>query len=350
MCLLAFYYDRPQEMRPEWVVNVDNKTREPITGPDGKPLLDDKNPAHEVKWETLEQLVAEGRIIRANTREPVTDTADLLDPENDRIILIEKLAMRKVVPNAKMRGEMLVRKRSPEKMLPHFISQHLPWGAAGLILAALLAASMSSIDSGLNSICTLVVMDLHRRYGWGKAWLARRLGKQPDQLNEVDELRLAQPLTLIIGLAATAFSIAVSALVADIFMIMVGVANTFGAPLLAVFLLGMLTRRTTAAAALAATVMGGLFTVGMTIFTKLAAADYLVPRAWRFHEIWIVVFGTLFTFAVGYALSFVIGRRKTKTELRGLVAGCGTLGVRASDEEMTIVSLPPEAGEPRWKK
>jgi hypothetical protein len=34
-------------------------------------------------------------------------------------------------------------------------------------------------------------------------------------------------------------------------------------------------------------------------------------------------------------------------ELKGLVAGCGTLGVRASDEEMMIVG-PPE--EPvRWK-
>lgn len=347
MCLLAFYYVHPQKMRPEWVVNVDNKTREPIAGPDGKPLLSDKDPTHEVKWETLEQLVAEGRIIRPNTREPLTSADDLLDPANDRVILIEKLAARKVVPNAKMRGEMIVRRRSPEKMLPHFISKHLPWGAAGLILAALIAASMSSIDSGLNSICTLMVMDLHRRYGWGKAWLAGKLGKQPDQLNEVDELRLAQPLTLIIGLAATAFSIAVSILVADIFMIMVGVANTFGAPLLAVFLLGMLTRRTTAAAALTATVLGGLFTIGLTIFTRMAAADYLVPRAWRFHEIWIVLFGTAFTFVLGYALSFVIGKRKTKTELRGLVAGCGTLGVRATDEEMAIVSLPDEHG--RWK-
>jgi Na+/proline symporter len=354
MCLLAFYYDHPQQMNPAWVVNVDNLTRKPIAGSDGRPLLDDKNPDHELTWETADGLVAQGRVLKPNNKEPFTDPAEILGPdpaakdtaEHD-VVLIEKLAMRKP-PQGKFRGEIIVQSGKQEEMLPRFISRHLPWGAAGLILAALVAASMSSIDSGLNSICTLVVMDLHRRYGWGKAWLAGKLGKTPDQLNETDELRLAQPLTLAIGLAATVFSIGVS-LIADIFTIMVGVANTFGAPLLAVFLLGMLTRRTTAAAALLATVLGGVFTVGLTIANKLAAADYLVPKAWNFADIWIVVFGTTFTLVVGYLASFAVGQRKSKAELRGLVAGCGALGVRAVDEDTPVVGLPGASGTKRWK-
>jgi hypothetical protein len=318
--------------------------------------LDDKNTDHEVTWETVDGLVAQGRILKPNNKEPFTDPAEILGPdpasrsaaEHD-VVLIEKLAMRKP-PQGKYRGEIIVRSGKQEEMLPRFISRHLPWGAAGLILAALLAASMSSIDSGLNSICTLVVMDLHRRYGWGKAWLAGKLGKQPDQLDEADELRLAQPLTLAIGLAATAFSLAVAIFAdRDIFTIMVEVANTFGAPLLAVFLLGMLTRRTTSTAALIAMIVGSVFTIGLTTVNKLVAYD-LLPKEWGYAGIWNVVFGTAFTLVVGYALSFVLGRPKSKTELRGLVAGCGTLGVRAIDEEVTIVSGPPPAGGgKRWK-
>src|SRR5678816_3155424 len=118
---------------------------------------------------------------------------------------------------------------------PRFIADHLPWGAAGLIVAALLAACMSSIDSGLNSICTLLVMDFHRRYGVGRAWLAKKLGKTPETLTESDELKLAQPLTLAVGVGATLFAIGV-AQVRDIFDIMIIIANTLGAPLLAIFL------------------------------------------------------------------------------------------------------------------
>jgi hypothetical protein len=156
---------------------------------------------------------------------------------------------------------------------------------------------------------------------------------------------LARPLTLALGVAATIFSLLV-AQIGDIFSILVGVANTFGAPLLAVFLLGMLTRRTTAAAALVATVGGGLVTLGLTAFNTLAA-NGLVDSTYAFAEIWNVIFGVAFTLALGYGLSLVIGRRKSNVELRGLVAGCGILGIRATEEAHPLISLPEE--EVRWK-
>ena len=42
--------------------------------------------------------------------------------------------------------------------LPFFIAAELPVGVAGLIIAALFAASMSSLDSSMNSVSTLVVV------------------------------------------------------------------------------------------------------------------------------------------------------------------------------------------------
>jgi SSS family solute:Na+ symporter len=51
-----------------------------------------------------------------------------------------------------------------DNVLPRFIAQQLPPGLSGLLLAAMLAAAMSSLSSGINSISAVVVTDfLHRR-------------------------------------------------------------------------------------------------------------------------------------------------------------------------------------------
>lgn len=366
LCLLTFYYDHPQQLRPEWVANVDAQTRLSITDPrtrqmqrldritgelvpdptDGRPLLDPRRPEDEISPVTVHALVQERRLLHPNSKEPLTDADALLDPETNQV-LIEKLAMRQPSPG-KLRGEMILHRQAAEELLPQFIADNLSWGAAGLIFAALLAASMSSIDSGLNSICTLLVMDVHRRYGVGRGWLARRVGKAPDELDEQDELRLARPLTLAVGIAATLFSLAV-AQVGEIFAIMIELVNTFGAPLLAVFLLGMFTRRMTAAAAVLSLVGGTLFTVYLMLMSRF---EGLAAIAWPLEErlsgVWTVTLGTIFTLLLGYLASFVVGQRKGKLELRGLVVGLGTPGVLAIDEEMPLLAEPEP--DRRWRR
>jgi Na+/proline symporter len=347
LCLLAFYHDRPQEMRPQWVANVDNISRGPVLGADGRPLID---PADPLSPQNVDELVRARRLLQPNSKEPFTIAEELVDSETNELV-IEKLAMRRPTQGT-IRGEIVVAKGAPGEMLPRFIAEQLPWGAAGLLMVALLAACMSSISSGLNSIGTLLVIDIHRRFGLGKAWLARRLGKGPEGLTEADELVLARPLTLVIGLATMLVSLLVGH-ARDIFDIMVGVANALAAPLLGVFLLGMFTRRCTAAGALAAMIGGGTCTVGLAAYNKLAAAGIL-PGDYAPHDIWIVTIGTLATFVIGYAASLVIGQRKTSRELRGLVFGCGTPGVLASEEEVTVIgdidsSTEADESEARWK-
>lgn len=338
LCLLAFYHDHPRDLRPEWVVNLNGQTRQPVLDESGRPLLDPKNPADAIVAENIDRLLAERRILRPNDKLPFTSADEIIDPETDRV-MIEKLAMQRP-GQGRGGGEVILRRGINDELIPQFIATHLRWGAAGIVLTALLAGSMAFVASGLNAICNVMVMDLHRRFGWGKGWLAHRLGKRSDELSEVDELKLAQPLTLAIGIVATLFSIFLVQ-IADVFSTMVGVANMFGAPLLAVFLLGMLTRRTTAAAALEATICGGLFTLSLTAIDKLSAYGF-VSKDYAIAEIWNVVFGFAFTFLLGYLLSFVTGRRKTNTGLRGLVVGCGTLGVRSRDEAIPIISVPGE--------
>ena len=348
LCLLAFYQAHPQSMRPVWVTNVDGMTRRSVTIPEtrtsplidprtGQPqrsfgtgdvLLDPTSGTPLIDWDadrldasTIDRLVAEQRVLRPNTKEPFPDSAGLVDADSGRLA-IDKLAMR--------RGdEILLHQRAQDELLPRFITEQLPMGIAGLVLAALFAASMSSIDSGLNSTCTLMIADFQRRLGWGRGWLAARRNKSPDALDEQDELYLSRRLVLILGVAATAFSLIVSQ-IDDLFSIMIAVVNTFGGPLLAVFLLGIFTRRTTSRAALVSLWAGTALTIWIMAANTYRSWAWTWPFDERLASPWTLVVSVLATLLLGYALSFVFGRPKTKDQLRGLVAGCGQLGRRTA--------------------
>ncbi|MCG8592251.1 MAG: sodium/solute symporter, partial [Proteobacteria bacterium] len=83
---------------------------------------------------------------------------------------------------------MLSGARKAEGIVPHFVLTYLPAGVAGLVMAAALAAGMSSLDSSINAIATVGVVDVYRRHvapdrsdrhylrvAWGLASLASLL-------------------------------------------------------------------------------------------------------------------------------------------------------------------------------
>lgn len=61
-------------------------------------------------------------------------------------------------------AEILNGSRKAEEILPYFAMHYLPSGALGLVLAAALAAAMSSLDSSINSVTTVSVTDIYRRH------------------------------------------------------------------------------------------------------------------------------------------------------------------------------------------
>jgi sodium-coupled monocarboxylate transporter 8/12 len=50
--------------------------------------------------------------------------------------------------------------RPPDALVPTFLANYLPHGLRGLLLAAILAAAMSSIDSALNSLAAVTIDDV----------------------------------------------------------------------------------------------------------------------------------------------------------------------------------------------
>lgn len=52
----------------------------------------------------------------------------------------------------------------PEGIVPFFVLTYLPHGIAGIVVAAALAAGMSSLDSSINAISTVWIVDVYRRH------------------------------------------------------------------------------------------------------------------------------------------------------------------------------------------
>jgi len=72
---------------------------------------------------------------------------------------------------------------------PFFIMHRFPAGVAGLMIAAIFAAAMSSIDSLMNSTSTVFVEDFLKRFGKGED-------------SDVAYLRKARALTVLLGFVA----------------------------------------------------------------------------------------------------------------------------------------------------
>jgi len=80
-------------------------------------------------------------------------------------------------------------KTSGDKIFPYFISHGLPVGLGGLVVAALLAAAMSSLSSGFNSLTAVLTVDFFHRHA----------KERSDQEAGASEKRRAQITTLVIG-------------------------------------------------------------------------------------------------------------------------------------------------------
>ena len=171
-----------------------------------------------------------------------------------------------------------------DKVLPHFIATQLPPGLAGLLIAAIFAAAMSSIDTSLNSAATVTLKDFVQRH--------LNLGK-----TEADALRILRNATLVWGVLGTGVALAMigQKSLLDAWWKLSGI---FAGGMLGLFLLGLISGRANNAGALAGVIVGVLVICWMTFPDQL-------PEALRspFHAHMITVIGTLTIFGVGMACS-----------------------------------------------
>ncbi len=171
-----------------------------------------------------------------------------------------------------------------DRIFPHFIVSELPSGFTGLLIAALFAAAMSSLDTSLNSSATILMSDVYRR-------LVRPDAGEPQQL------RFLRMVTIVLGTLGTTTALLMitirSAL--DVWWSLAGI---FSGGMLGLFLLGALSRRTGSIQAGIGMVLGILVIVWAVFSKKLG-----LPFANPFHSLMTTVLGTLTIFLVGIFLS-----------------------------------------------
>jgi SSS family solute:Na+ symporter len=166
-------------------------------------------------------------------------------------------------------------------LVPQFVLLYVPTGIRALIFAALLAAAMSSLDSALNSLSAATMRDFIE-----------------PQIDSSSRLLLFSKLTTVgWGVFITAFAFLVEHISATILESVNKIGSAFYGPILATFLVGVLSKRVSPQGVLLGLPAG----VGLNLFLWTSAPGV--------HWMWWNFFGFAVTAGVALGWSFLPGRR-----------------------------------------
>jgi solute:Na+ symporter, SSS family len=113
-------------------------------------------------------------------------------------------------------------KANADELFPHFIAFNLPPGISGLVVAAMFAAAMSSIDSGVNSITAVVMTDILDRYGMAPK-------------NDREHVRVARWMAFAIGSVVVVSSSLMDAVPGNITAVTQKTSNLLTTPIFGLF-------------------------------------------------------------------------------------------------------------------
>jgi hypothetical protein len=179
-----------------------------------------------------------------------------------------------------------------DQILPYFVINELPAGLPGLLIAAIYSGTMSATSSGINALTTATLVDFRQR-----------LSRKPPT-SEAQQLRLARYLTIAYGALVIVLAFGVSML-GSLIEASNKVIGLVGGPLLGLFLLGMLSKRTNAPGAAMGWVAGVGTLVPVCFFSNVSF-------------LWYTLFGLAATMVVGWGASWLFPPPQPKS-LDGLV-------------------------------
>jgi len=190
-------------------------------------------------------------------------------------------------------------------IFPYFILNHVPIGIIGLIVGGIFAAALSSIDSELNALTTVSIVD----------WYQRLRG---DIHSEAHYVKSSRGVTFMWGAIAT-----VSALLLGETKSIIELINQIGSyfygSILGVFVLLLWVKRATGTGALIGLISGmaSVFTFDR-LFYNAATADYSFSFPWSevpdgyakaIEFLWLNPVGTLTVVLVGVGFSLIFPKK-----------------------------------------
>ena len=198
-------------------------------------------------------------------------------------------------------------------IFPTFALHHLPAGAGGALLAALLSAAMSTVDAGLGAVATVVSLELH------PVCAGQERPSRPPAARELprsgasgaSRVPLAMVITVLTGTVITGIACALTCLPPHwgIFGAIPRTFNAITGPLGALFLTGMFMPCVRQPAAVAASVCGLAVSLVLGYLQQISAVLHthgIVPQLWPdISFAWILPCSFLASFLLAPLLSLV---------------------------------------------
>ncbi len=167
-----------------------------------------------------------------------------------------------------------------DSIVPRFVVESLPAGVAGLVIAGVFAATMSSLDSSMHSVATALTTDFYRRFR----------PAVPDGA----ALKFAKWTTAIVGIIGTVLAMVLVALpINSLFLAFQKLLGLVTSGVAGVFVLAIFTRRANSIGVLIGAIAS--FSLLLIVSNTTHINLYLYS---------LIGIGT--TVAVGYVMSFVI--------------------------------------------
>lgn len=175
-----------------------------------------------------------------------------------------------------------------DAILPTFFITQLPIGVIGLVIAAIFAAAMSSLDSAMNSMSTVIITDFYKRF--------------KPKMSESKLFTIAKYLVGFLGVLGTASAILMASFeIKSLFDQLLLFMGLTGGGLAGMFLLGMLTNRASATGVL----------IG---FVVSCLVQYLISFYTNFHFLLYSTTGLASCYFIGYLASLLFPDKNSKKE------------------------------------
>jgi len=144
--------------------------------------------------------------------------------------------------------------KDPDEAYMTMVTRLFPAGMAGLVMAVLIAALVSTIDSALNSLSTIFTMDIFVK-------------KYRPEATQKQIIGIGRIVTVVGALIAIFMTLAIDSIKGlNLFDVFQAVLGFIAPPMSVVFLFGVLWKRTTTIAANFALSFGTIFSLGTGIF------------------------------------------------------------------------------------
>nr|WP_298792202.1 sodium:solute symporter [uncultured Allomuricauda sp.] len=173
--------------------------------------------------------------------------------------------------------------KKADLMVPVFIINYLPNGIIGILIVAIMSAAMSSLSSTVNSLSAVTMEDFVKRF-------------KPNMENK-KYVFTSRLFSLFWGVVCLLFAFFAGNIEGTVIEVINKISSVFYGPILAVFILAILTKKTHALGANIGIIVGVLFNMYLWLY---------VPQVFWF---WWNAIGCLVTIGVAMFISSLIKRK-----------------------------------------